>query len=247
MHHSSTFGSDVTSKVAVVTGAGSGVGRAIVLMLAHRGWSVALVGRRRSTLDDVIGAAGETAQTLAAFECDVADESQVVAMARAVKQQLGAPSVLVNNAGVNLPRRSLRELDTGDFRRLIDVNLIGAFLCVHQFLPMMRESGSGTIVNVVSDAGLAASAKGGSAYSASKFGLRGLNQAINAEERASGIRACALLPGDIDTPLLDKRPAPPTAEQRTRMLRPEDVATCAMLMIEMPERAIVEELLVRPR
>jgi NAD(P)-dependent dehydrogenase (short-subunit alcohol dehydrogenase family) len=216
-------------------------------MLAQREWSVALVGRRKNLLDDVIRAAGKTAERLAAFECDVADEAQVGAMAEAVKQQLGLPTVLVNNAGVNLPRRSLKELTTADFRRLIDVNLVGAFLCVHQFLPIMRESGGGTIVNVISDAGLAASAKGGSAYAASKFGLRGLNQAINAEERGNGIRACAIFPGDIDTPLLEKRPAPPSAEQRALMLQPEDVAKCAMLMIEMPDRAIVEELLVRPR
>lgn len=216
-------------------------------MLAQREWSVALVGRRKSTLDDVVRAAGKTAQRIAAFECDVADESQVGAMAEAVKEQLGLPTVLVNNAGVNLPRRSLKELTVADFRRLIDVNLVGAFLCVHQFLPIMRESGGGTIVNVISDAGLVASPKGGSAYSASKFGLRGLNQAINAEERGSGIRACAIFPGDIDTPLLEKRPAPPTVEQRAGMLQPEDVAKCVMLMIEMPDRAIVEELLVRPR
>jgi len=223
------------------------VGREIVLMLAQREWSVALVGRRKNTLDDVVRAAGKTAQRLVAFECDVADESQVGAMAQAVKQQLGSPTVLINNAGVNLPRRSLRELTTADFRRLIDVNLVGAFLCVHEFLPIMRESGGGTIVNVISDAGLIASPKGGSAYAASKFGLRGLNQAINAEERGNGIRACAIFPGDIDTPLLEKRPAPPSAEQRALMLQPEDVAKCAMFMIEMPDRAIVEELLVRPR
>ncbi len=235
------------SKIAVVTGAGSGVGRAIVLMLANQGWSVALVGRRRNVLDDVIRAAGETTQKLAAFECDVADEVQVVTMAQAVRQQLGLPNVLINNAGINLPRRSLKELTTVDFRRLIDVNLVGAFLCVHQFLPIMRERGGGTIVNIISDSGLAASAKGGSAYAASKFGLRGLNQAINAEERGNGIRACAIFPGDIDTPLLEKRPAPPTAEQRAVMLQPEDIARCAMLMIELPDRAIVEELLVRPR
>ena len=104
----------------------------------------------------------------------------------------------------------------------------------------------GTIVNIVSDAGKLASPKAGPAYVMSKFGLAGLTQAINAEERTQGIRACAIFPGDIDTPLLDKRPAPPGAEARAKMLQPEDVAACVLLAIQLPARAVVEEILVRP-
>ncbi|HVT88573.1 MAG TPA: SDR family oxidoreductase [Tepidisphaeraceae bacterium] len=235
------------SNLAVVTGAGSGVGRAIVLMLAQRGWDVALIGRRRTTLDEVIAKAGKTTGRLLPFECDVADEKQTVAMAQAVKTQLGAPSVLVNNAGLNIPKRSLKELSIADFRRMIEVNLVGAFVCVHQFLPMMRQIGVGTIINIVSDSALNASAKAGGGYSSSKAGLRGLNQSINAEERGNGIRACAIFPGDIDTPFLEQRPAPPNASQRAAMLQPEDIAQCAILAIEMPARAMIEELLIKPR
>jgi NAD(P)-dependent dehydrogenase (short-subunit alcohol dehydrogenase family) len=111
----------------------------------------------------------------------------------------------------------------------------------------MRRQGEGTIVNVVSDAGLIANAKAGAAYVASKFGVTGLTQSINAEERERGVRACAIFPGDIDTPLLEKRPAPPPAEARAKMLRPEDVAECVMLAINLPQRAVVEQLVVRPR
>jgi NAD(P)-dependent dehydrogenase (short-subunit alcohol dehydrogenase family) len=106
---------------------------------------------------------------------------------------------------------------------------------------------SGTIVHVVSDAGKQASPKAGPAYAMSKFGLAGLTQSINAEERGNGIRACAIFPGDIDTPLLDKRPAPPSAEARAKMMRAEDVAACVLLAINLPSRAIVEELVIRPR
>jgi NADP-dependent 3-hydroxy acid dehydrogenase YdfG len=81
----------------------------------------------------------------------------------------------------------------------------------------------------------------------SKFGMVGLNQAINAEERGNGIRACAILPGDIDTPILNKRPAPPNAEARARMLQPDDIADCVLLAVNLPTRAVVEELLIRPR
>jgi NADP-dependent 3-hydroxy acid dehydrogenase YdfG len=81
----------------------------------------------------------------------------------------------------------------------------------------------------------------------SKFGLAGLNQSINAEERANGVRACAIFPGDIDTPLLERRPQPPDAAARSRMLRAQDVAECALLCINLPAQVIVEELIVRPR
>jgi NAD(P)-dependent dehydrogenase (short-subunit alcohol dehydrogenase family) len=111
----------------------------------------------------------------------------------------------------------------------------------------MRARGSGTIVNIVSDAGKLASPKAGPAYVMSKFGLAGLTQSINAEERGHGIRACAIFPGDIDTPLLDQRPVPPDAAARARMLWPEDVAACVLLGINLPPRVIVEEILVRPR
>jgi len=102
-------------------------------------------------------------------------------------------------------------------------------------------------VNIVSDAGKTASPKSGPAYSRSKFGLAGLTQSINAEERGNGVRACAVFPGDIATPLLDKRPSPPSAEARTRMLMPEDLAECALLAINLPPRALVEEIVIRPR
>jgi NAD(P)-dependent dehydrogenase (short-subunit alcohol dehydrogenase family) len=153
----------------------------------------------------------------------------------------------VNSAGTNIPRRGIEVLSLEDFRALIDVNLYGTFHFVHAVLPVMRKQGAGTIVNVVSDAGLVANAKAGAAYVASKFGVTGLTQSINAEQRHNGIRATAIFPGDIDTPLLEKRPQPPTAEARAKMLQPEDVAECVMLAINLPDRAVVEQLVVRPR
>jgi NADP-dependent 3-hydroxy acid dehydrogenase YdfG len=100
---------------------------------------------------------------------------------------------------------------------------------------------------VVSDAGKLASPKAGPGYVMSKFGLAGLTQSINAEERGRGIRACAIFPGDIDTPLLDKRPQPPEADARARMMRAEDIAECVWFCLHLPANVIVEEMLVRPR
>lgn len=233
-------------RVAVVTGAGSGVGRAVAIELARAGWSVGLTGRTEAPLRET-AALGGPDRRLVPLRCDLSVEADVLAMARRVREELGDPSLLVNCAGTNVPKRSLRELSVEDYKRVLDANLTGAFLCVHAFLPAMRSRGDGTIVNVVSDAGLTANAKAGAAYVASKFGLAGLTQSINAEERGNGIRACAIFPGDINTPLLDKRLAPPPKEARLQMLQPEDVAACVMLAVSLPSRAIIEQLVIRPR
>jgi NAD(P)-dependent dehydrogenase (short-subunit alcohol dehydrogenase family) len=232
---------------AVVTGAGSGVGRAMVLLLASKGWRVALIGRREEALKETMTLANENGSRLLVYPCDISNPEMVEAMGKAVWKAFGEIEVLVNAAGTNTPARSLRELQFDKYRELVETNLTGAYLCIQAFLPSMRERGSGTIVNIVSDAAKQASAKAGPAYVISKFGLLGLTQSINAEERANGIRACAILPGDIDTPLLDKRPAPPTADLRKKMLRSEDVAECAWLAISLPDRAVIEEMVLRPR
>jgi NADP-dependent 3-hydroxy acid dehydrogenase YdfG len=231
--------------VAIVTGAGSGVGRVVALQLAARGWHVAVVGRRIAQLRETARLAGQGSVHPCAF--DVADPKAAPAVVEAMITQFGGVRVLVNSAGTNLPRRGLEVLSVEDFHSLVDVNLNGTFHFVHAVVPVMRRQGEGTIVNVVSDAGLIANAKAGAAYVASKFGVTGLTQSINAEERQNGIRACAIFPGDIDTPLLERRPQPPTAEARAKMLQPEDVAECVMLAITLPQRAVVEQLVVRPR
>ena len=234
------------NKTAVITGAGSGVGRATALLLARNGWRCVILGRRENTLQETVALAGKLSAQIIPHVCDISDASAVERMARFALQQLGDIEVLVNAAGTNTPKRSLRELSFEKYRELVETNLTGAYMCVQAFLPGMRQRKSGTIINIVSEAGKAASAKSGPAYVISKFGMAGLNQSINAEEKQNGIRACAIFPGDIDTPLLDKRPAPPPPEARKGMLMGEDVAECAWLAINLPPRAVVEEILIRP-
>ena len=236
-----------TGKVAIVTGAGSGVGRAVALRLAAQGWDVAIVGRRADPLNETAREAGDRRARLHPYARDVADAGAAAAIVQELVGRLGGVHALVNSAGTNLPRRGLDVLSVEDFHALVEVNLHGTFHFVHAVLPVMRRQRQGTIVNVVSDAGLIANAKAGAAYVASKFGVTGLTQSINAEERHNGIRATAVFPGDIDTPLLEKRPQPPTPEARSKMLQPHDVAECVMLAINLPEGAIVEQLVVRPR
>ena len=234
------------SKVAVVTGAGSGVGRATVIKLVQQGWSVVLIGRTERTLRETATLTGKP-DACTITPLTIGDVSATSQLAAEVLTLFGRVDLLVNAAGTNVPKRSLEVLTMKDYHAMMDSNLNGAFYLVQSFLPMMRRQKAGTIVNIVSDAGRQASPKAGPGYVISKFGMVGLTQAINAEERGNGIRACAILPGDIDTPLLDKRPAPPNAEARTKMLQPEDVADCVLLAVNLPDRAVVEELLIRPR
>jgi NAD(P)-dependent dehydrogenase (short-subunit alcohol dehydrogenase family) len=235
------------NKVAVVTGAGSGVGQAVCWALAKHGWKVAAIARRPETLEETIRPAADLSDSIKPFICDVGSPAEVAAAGLAILEQLGPVEVLVNAAGTNIPKRSLAELSPADYERVIATNLHGPYYCTQAFLPGMRQRKSGTIVNIVSDAAKQASPKAGPSYSMSKAGLVGLTQAINAEERANGIRACAVLPGDIATPLLDKRPAPPSMEAREKMLQPDDIAECVLLAINLPPRALVEEILIRPR
>jgi NADP-dependent 3-hydroxy acid dehydrogenase YdfG len=234
---------------AVVTGAGSGVGRAVAVSLASKGWRVALLGRRVEALEEtrLIAGANGGASSIVVHRCDVGDAAAVSAVSQRILEEFGEVEVLVNAAGTNTPQRALSVLTLDDYHAMLAANLNGAFYCVQAFLPHMRSRRRGTIINIISEAGKQASPKAGPAYVMSKFGMAGLTQSINAEERAGGIRGCSIFPGDIDTPLLDKRPQPPDAAARAGMLKPEDVAECVMFCIDLPAHVIVEEMLVRPR
>jgi len=233
-------------KIAVITGAGSGVGRATAIKLAAQGWKMALIGRTEQTLRETAALTGR-ADACEITPLKIGDLPATNRAAEKILARFGRADLLVNAAGTNVPRRSLEVLSMPDYHEMMDSNLNGAFYLIQAFLPVMRRQRSGTVVNIVSDAGRQANPKAGPGYVISKFGMVGLTQSINMEEKGNGIRACAILPGDIDTPLLDKRPAPPPAEARARMLQPEDVADCVLLAANLPERAMLEELLIRPR
>ncbi|MEO8361092.1 MAG: SDR family NAD(P)-dependent oxidoreductase [Vicinamibacteria bacterium] len=233
-------------KTAVITGAGSGVGRATAIALSNAGWAVALVGRRPEALLETQALMSATGHVICC-PCDIGNADAVAAMGTRVLSEFGEVEALINAAGTNAPNRALEVLSRDDYHAIINANLNGAYYCVQAFLPGMRARAQGTIINVISDAGKTASAKAGPAYAMSKFGLAGLTQSINAEERDHGVRAVGLFPGDIDTPLLSKRPTVPDADARARMMQPVDVARCIVFCLELPQHVVVEEMLVRPR
>jgi NAD(P)-dependent dehydrogenase (short-subunit alcohol dehydrogenase family) len=235
----------LAGKVALVTGAGSGIGRAVAIRLAREGAAMAIVGRTAERLAETRQAIGDAG--VDAHPADIGDSAAVGVLVRDVLARFGRVDVLVNAAGINVPTRSLAGGSVEDFDRVIATNLRGAFLLSRACLPAMRRQGGGTIIQIVSDSGLRGNDFAGVAYVASKFALRGLTEAINAEERRHGIRVTAIYPGEVNTPLLDKRPVPVPVEARLQMLQPEDVAECVALAALLPPRAMVEELVVRPQ
>jgi NADP-dependent 3-hydroxy acid dehydrogenase YdfG len=232
-------------KVAVVTGGGSGVGKAVAAAFLAEGASVVLSGRDRAKLDAAAAELGGRDRVLA-VACDVGVSDQCKSLVDQATARFGKVDVLVNNAGTNLKDRAIRELTPEAWEQLIDTNLNGAFYCTHYVLPQMFARKDGVIVNVVSIAGKRANPLGGAAYVASKFGMGGLGMCLSNEERESGVRVSNVYPGEVDTPILAVRPRPVTDEQRAVILKPEDVAAAVLFVATLPPHVSVPELIIKP-
>ncbi len=241
----------LSGQVALVTGAGSGVGRATAVALAGAGAAVVVSGRNEAALRETAALAGEAPgaapERVRVAVCDVTAPDEVERMVRDAMDAFGRVDVLVNNAGFNVPRRALAQMDPQGWHDILATNLDGAFLCVHAVLPIMRAQGSGTFVHLGSLAAYRPSPLAGAAYTAAKAGLAGLSAVINAEEKGHGIRSSVIVLGDTDTPLVDKRPQPPDEATRAKYVQPEDVASCILLIASLPGRARVEELVLLSR
>ena len=186
-------------RVAVVTGAGRGIGEAVARALAEEGAAVGLLARSGEEIEAVAGEIRSRGGSATAPVCDVTDPASVVAARDAVTDALGSPAILVNNAGA-ASSAPLHRTALDEWRRLLDVNATGTFLCTKVFLPAMLERGWGRIVNVASVAGLT----GGryiAAYAASKHAQVGLTRAVAAEVADRGITVNAVCPGYVDTPM----------------------------------------------
>jgi NAD(P)-dependent dehydrogenase (short-subunit alcohol dehydrogenase family) len=236
----------LSGKNALVTGGGSGIGRGIAECFAREGARVVIVGRTADKLEAVRKAAGEDGERILPRTADARDSSSVRDAVAWANEQLGSIDILVNNAGTNVARRSIEQLSPEDFELMIETNLNGPFYFVHAVLPQMRERGEGLIINISSTAGVRVSEVAGGGYSASKFGLAALSLQIGLEEGKNGIRSCMICPGEVNTPILDRRPVVPTPEQRARILQPEDLAQAALLMATLHPRATIPELIITP-
>jgi NADP-dependent 3-hydroxy acid dehydrogenase YdfG len=233
-------------KISIVTGAGSGIGEATGTKLAALGTTVALVGRTASKLEkihDAIVAAGSAAEV---HPCDVGDPDAVASMVDKVVAKHGRVDILVNNAGFSSHSRTVLTITPEEARAMVDTNLLGPFYLCKAVIPSMLEAGQGTIVNVSSISGLMASRLGGPVYGAVKAGLRNFSINLNLEFKNMGIRSVCILPGEVDTPTLDYRPVMPSDEARETMMAPDDVADAIVSVVTLPQRALVEELIIKP-
>jgi 3-oxoacyl-[acyl-carrier protein] reductase len=184
----------------VVTGAGSGIGRAVALALAARGHDVALLGRGAAPLLDVAGQIVALGRRAVALSCDVARAAEVQAAASEALRELGAPAVVVNNAGV-VKRAKVAEMREEDWDEVVGASLKGAFLVTRAFLPAMLASGAGRVVSMGSISSTLGTA-GQTAYNAAKWGVVGFSKSLAEELRGTGLQAMCVMPGAVDTPML---------------------------------------------
>lgn len=230
-------------KVALITGGGSGVGAAIAARFDRAGAHVVIIGRREEQLQQTVENIGGQVR---AYVADVIEREQIAEVVSDVQATLGKVDILVNNAGVNLTQRRLDQLASEEWDRLLAINATGAFNMVQAVLPSMRMRRSGLIINISSIAGIRPSALAGAAYSASKHALSALSKVIGIEEGDHNIRSTLIAPGDIDTPLLEQRPVQVSDDIRAIILQPDDVAAAVQFVAELPERACVTELVIKP-
>ncbi len=238
-------------KVAIVTGASSGIGEATAAALVGEGAAVALTARRSDRLqglEEKIRSGGGQAQ---AFAADATRPKEVAEVVRRTREALGAVDILVNNAGI-MPLSPLADLRVGDWEAMVDVNIKGVLYFLAEVLPIMRDAGGGHIVNVGSVAGRRPF-KTGVVYSATKFAVRAISAGIHLELSASeGIRVTDVQPGVVDTELTDHIPDPVVREgfrdrwEGKRMLTSRDVAQAILYAVTAPARVNVNEILVRP-
>jgi NADP-dependent 3-hydroxy acid dehydrogenase YdfG len=236
----------LAGKVAWVTGAGSGIGQAGALALAEDGALVVASGRRRDALEDTakkIASAGGKAEIEL---LDVADAEAVATAAAGILQRHGRADILVNSAGLNVTKRHWDTVDAEGWDTVVGIDLDGAFYATRAVLDAMRARRDGLVINVSSWAGRYDSFLTGPAYNAAKHGLVAMTAHLNMAEGKNGIRACVICPGEVNTPILDKRPIPVPPEARAKMLQPADMGETIRFLARLPAHVCISELVIAP-
>jgi NADP-dependent 3-hydroxy acid dehydrogenase YdfG len=241
----------LAGKAAAITGASSGIGEATALALAAAGAAVSLAARRADRIEALAKRIGDSGGRAIALETDVADEQQANRFVQETKDQLGSLDILVNNAGVMLLGPVIGA-DTSEWRRMIEVNLLGLLYCTHAALPTMGEQGSGHIVNVSSVAGRFANF-GSGVYNLTKFGVNAFSEALRQEVAAANVKVTVIEPGFVATELQGHNTHPMVVDAIENMrkeigepLEPGDIAQAILYAVASPGRVAVNEVLVRP-
>jgi NAD(P)-dependent dehydrogenase (short-subunit alcohol dehydrogenase family) len=232
-------------KTALITGGGTGIGWGIAKALAVEGCRVAIAGRRLSVLQQAADSVKADPQILC-HEVDVADRNSVNKLFAWAAKSLPPLDIVVNAAGVNIKTRMMSDMQPEQFDHVMAINSTGVYNVLYAALPPMRQRHDGLIINISSISGLRAAPLGGVAYNASKFAATALATPIGGEEAKHGIRITSIFPGEVDTPILEHRPQPVSAERRASMILPEDVGQMVVAVALLPPRAHVPELVIKP-
>jgi NAD(P)-dependent dehydrogenase (short-subunit alcohol dehydrogenase family) len=237
----------LNGKVAWITGGGSGIGLAGAIELAKAGAHVVISGRTASTNASALAELKKSGSAEATL-LDVSDKKAVFAAAADIEKRHGRIDILVTSAGTNIsgPKRNFKSMSAEGWDDVVAINLNGLFYCCLAVMPGMRARRDGLIINISSWAGRYASVLTGPAYNATKRAVIAVTESINMEECMHGIRATSILPGEVATPILEKRPVPPSKEERARMAQPEDFGKAILFVATMPARSCVNELIIAP-
>ncbi len=231
---------NLENKIAVVTGATKGIGRAIAESLLKAGAAVFICARDKSELKralEQLSALGKVDGEV----CDVRSEAQVEMMLKECERVFGGANILINNAGIGIIGKTVEEMSAEEFEQTLQTNLFGVFYCCHHAIPMLKRRGGGYIINVSSLAGQNAHPRM-AAYNASKFGLNGFTEALMQEVRADRIKVTAICPGSVNTYFGGDQPSGDKAWQ----IQPEDIAQVVIDLLNMNERALPSKIEIRP-
>jgi NADP-dependent 3-hydroxy acid dehydrogenase YdfG len=229
------------NKVAIVTGASRGIGESIALTLASQGVDVALFARDVDGLERVAHKVRETGRQCLTVTGSVGEPNDVQRCIQATLETFGKIDILINNAGVGV-FKSVKDTDLEEWKKIIDVNLTGVFLCSKAVLEPMIERGQGTIINISSDIGKRTIPKA-SAYCASKYGVQAFTEVLSKEVRKFGIRVGTICPGMTDTYFAGSEQGVP---EKVDWLKGEDVAEAVVYMCSAPKHAILDEITIHP-
>jgi NADP-dependent 3-hydroxy acid dehydrogenase YdfG len=233
-------------RVAWVTGGGTGIGESGAEFLAADGWTVVVSGRRKEELDRVVASITSKGGSAEAIPLDVGKKEDVEKAADQIVSKHGRIDLLVNSAGINVPKRSWSDMELEGWDKLVEINLNGVLYCMHAVLPAMRQQKDGCIINVSSWAGRHVSKMPGPAYTTTKHAVLALTHSFNMDEGVHGLRACCLMPGEVATPILKLRPVVPSEAERAKMLQPEDLGRTIAFVASMPPRVCINEILISP-
>ncbi len=227
-------------QVAVITGAGRGIGAAIAQQLAALGVTTALCGRTQATLEQTASTITDSGGKAEVIPCDVMVEHQLQHAAARIQSTFGRVDILVNTAGAGGPNAPLHELPPEEWDRILNTNLRGVYYAIRAFAPMMIRAQFGHIINISSLAGKNP-LRNGAAYAASKWGLNGLSYSVAEELRVHKVRVSVICPGSVQTDF-----DPHTGKDPNKMLQPEDVAHAVIMLVTQAPQSFMSEILLRP-